>query len=84
MRRRPQGNRFARRWTGLADHQRLDADVAGVESIKRGIDEAEKFDFEIRVVVIDFAKDPDEAIKKDPEKFKKLIFVHSLNNISHA
>ncbi|MEK7177415.1 MAG: DNA primase, partial [Patescibacteria group bacterium] len=29
----------------------MDADVAGIESIKRGIDEAEKFDFEIRVVV---------------------------------
>jgi len=51
----------------------MDADVAGIESIKRGIDEAEKFDFEIRVVTIDFAKDPDEALKKDPEKFKKLI-----------
>lgn len=51
----------------------MDADVAGIESIKRGIDEAEKFDFEIRVVVIDFAKDPDEALIKDPEKFKKLI-----------
>lgn len=51
----------------------MDADVAGIESIKRGIDEAEKFDFEIRVVVIDFAKDPDEALNKDPDKFKKLI-----------
>lgn len=51
----------------------MDADVAGIESIKRGIDEAEKFDFEIRVVTIDFAKDPDEALRKDPEKFKKLI-----------
>jgi DNA primase len=51
----------------------MDADVAGIESIKRGIDEAEKFDFEIRVVTIDFAKDPDEALKKDPDKFKKLV-----------
>lgn len=51
----------------------MDADPAGVESIKRGIDEAEKFDFEIRVVTIDFAKDPDEALKKDPTQFKKLI-----------
>jgi len=51
----------------------MDADTAGIESIKRGIDEAEKFDFEIRVVTIDFAKDPDEALKKDPDKFKKLI-----------
>ncbi len=51
----------------------MDADVAGVESIKRGIEEAEKYDFEIRVVTIDFAKDPDEAINKDPDKFKKSI-----------
>ena len=51
----------------------MDADIAGIESIKRGIDEAEKFDFEIRVVIIDFAKDPDEALNKDPDKFKKLI-----------
>jgi len=51
----------------------MDTDAAGIESIKRGIDEAEKFDFEIRVVVIDFAKDPDEALRKDPDKFKKII-----------
>ncbi|MBI5123213.1 DNA primase [Candidatus Roizmanbacteria bacterium] len=51
----------------------MDADPAGIESIKRGIDEAEKFDFEIRVVMIDYAKDPDEAFKKDSNKFKKLI-----------
>ena len=51
----------------------MDADPAGIESIKRGIDEAEKFDFEIRVVTIDYAKDPDEALKKDQTKFKKLI-----------
>lgn len=51
----------------------MDTDPAGIESIKRGIDEAEKFDFEIRVVTIDYAKDPDEALKKDPVRFKKLI-----------
>ncbi|MEK7634203.1 MAG: DNA primase [Patescibacteria group bacterium] len=51
----------------------MDTDPAGIESIKRGINEAEKFDFEIRVVTIDFAKDPDEALKKDPILFKKLI-----------
>lgn len=51
----------------------MDADIAGIESVKRGIDEAEKFDFEIRVAVIDFAKDPDEAINKDPDQFKKVI-----------
>lgn len=51
----------------------MDTDSAGIESIKRGIDEAEKFDFEIRVVMIDYAKDPDEALKKDATQFKKLI-----------
>ena len=49
----------------------MDADIAGIESIKRGIYEAEKFDFEIRVVTIDFAKDPDEALKLDPENLKR-------------
>ncbi len=51
----------------------MDADPAGIESIKRGIDEAEKFDFEVRVVTIDYAKDPDEALKKDQAQFKRLI-----------
>jgi len=51
----------------------LDADVAGLEAIKRGIEEAEKFDFDINVVVLDFAKDPDEAVKSNLERFKNLI-----------
>ena len=42
----------------------MDADPAGIESIKRAINEAEKFDFEVRVAIIDYAKDPDEALKK--------------------
>jgi DNA primase len=51
----------------------LDADPAGEEAIKRGIEEAERMDFEIEVVSFDFAKDPDEAIIKDPTAFKKAI-----------
>jgi DNA primase len=51
----------------------LDADVSGLEAIKRGIEEAEKFDFDVNVVVLDFAKDPDEAIKTNLEKFRDLI-----------
>jgi len=51
----------------------LDADTSGIEAIKRGIEEAEKFDFDINVVVLDFAKDPDEAIKTNFEKFRNLI-----------
>lgn len=48
----------------------LDADATGEEAMKRGIEEAERLDFEIYVVSFNFAKDPDEAIQKDPIKFK--------------
>jgi len=51
----------------------LDADISGLEAIKRGIEEAEKFDFDINVVVLDFAKDPDEAVKTNFKKFNDLI-----------
>ncbi len=49
----------------------LDADVAGEESTKRSIEEAEKLDLEIMVVRLTIGKDPDEAIKKDFINFKK-------------
>jgi DNA primase len=51
----------------------LDADFSGNETTKRAIIDAENMEFEIHVVQIDFAKDPDEAIKKDPVKFKQAI-----------
>ena len=51
----------------------LDADATGEEAVKRGTDEAEKLDFEIEVMVLDFAKDPDEAVRKDLTKFKKAL-----------
>jgi DNA primase len=51
----------------------LDADAAGEEAIKRGIQEAEKLDFELGVIQFDYAKDPDEAVRKDQAKFKKAI-----------
>lgn len=51
----------------------LDADPAGEEAIKRGIEEAEQMDFDIQIVVFDFAKDPDEAVNSDPVAFKKAI-----------
>lgn len=51
----------------------LDADEAGEEAIKRGIEEAESMEFELGVISIDYAKDPDEAIKTDLPRFKKLI-----------
>lgn len=51
----------------------LDADSAGEDTTKRAITEAENMDFEISVITFDFAKDPDEAVNKDPEKFKKIV-----------
>ena len=51
----------------------LDADEAGNEAVKRGIDEAERLEFEINVIKFDFAKDPDEAVRKDLVAFKKAI-----------
>lgn len=51
----------------------LDSDVAGEETTKRAIFEAENFDFNIFVIAINFAKDPDEALKNNPIAFKKNI-----------
>jgi DNA primase len=51
----------------------LDADLAGLEAMKKAIAEAEGFDIELNVVVLDFAKDPDEAVRKDLPQFKKLL-----------
>lgn len=51
----------------------LDADEAGEEAIKRAIEEAEKLDFEIQIISFDYAKDPDEAVNKDPIQFKQVI-----------
>lgn len=51
----------------------LDADTAGEEAVKKGISEAEILDFETNVISFDFAKDPDEAIKTDLERFKKAV-----------
>ena len=49
----------------------LDTDEAGIEAIKRGIREAEVFDFDIQVVQFSLGKDPDEAARRDPVAFKK-------------
>lgn len=51
----------------------LDADLAGEETTKRAIIDAENLEFNIFVITLNFAKDPDEAMKKDPLAFKKLI-----------
>lgn len=51
----------------------LDSDEAGEEAAKRGIVQAEGFDLDVGVVTFDFGKDPDEAARNDPVKFKKVI-----------
>ncbi len=51
----------------------LDSDLAGEEAMKKGIEEAENLEFDIKVVHFDFAKDPDEAVRNDPIKFKEAI-----------
>ncbi len=51
----------------------LDNDEAGREAVFRGFENARGLDIELYVVVIDFAKDPDEAVKSDLTRFKKLL-----------
>jgi DNA primase len=51
----------------------FDSDEAGGEAVRRGIEEAEKLDMEMAVVRPDFAKDPDEAVRKDEVAFKKAL-----------
>lgn len=51
----------------------LDSDTAGEEAVRKGIEEAENLEFDVRVVSFDFAKDPDEAVRKDPIKFKRTL-----------
>lgn len=51
----------------------LDSDAAGIEAMKKGIEEAENLEFEIGIINFDFAKDPDEAVRTDINKFKKII-----------
>ncbi|MEK9176054.1 MAG: DNA primase [Patescibacteria group bacterium] len=50
----------------------LDQDSAGIEAMKRSIPVLEKRGLAITVIIPD-GKDPDEAIRKDPSKFKKAI-----------
>ena len=51
----------------------LDADSAGEEAIKRGIEEGENLEFEIGIISVAGGKDPDEAVRNDPKKFKESI-----------
>jgi DNA primase len=51
----------------------LDSDEAGLEAMKRGIAEAELLDLDLNIVTFTDAKDPDEAVHKDPLNFKKVL-----------
>jgi DNA primase len=51
----------------------LDADEAGQEALKRGITTAEKHGMNLRVVVIDGGKDPDDIVMADPKHWRDLI-----------
>ncbi len=51
----------------------LDADEAGEDAMRRGIQEAEKQDFELQVVMFEGGKDPDELLREDPVAFKKAL-----------
>ncbi|MBI1863093.1 DNA primase [Candidatus Microgenomates bacterium] len=51
----------------------LDADSSGEDAIKRGFREAEDMDFEVSVMVLDFAHDPDEAVRTNLLAFKKAL-----------
>lgn len=54
----------------------LDVDTSGEEAARRGIEEAEPFDIELDILQFDYAKDPDEAVRSDPVKFKKELKKH--------
>ncbi|OGM10465.1 DNA primase [Candidatus Woesebacteria bacterium RBG_13_34_9] len=51
----------------------LDADIAGDEAVRRGIEIAQKYNLEIKVAQLIGFKDPDEAARKDPKAYKKAI-----------
>ncbi len=51
----------------------LDADEAGIDAMVKGIELAEEMEFELHVAVLDFAKDPDEAVRANPVKYKKAL-----------
>jgi DNA primase len=51
----------------------FDSDIAGEESMKRGIEEAERLDLETRIVRFETGKDPDEVARNDLTAFKKAV-----------
>lgn len=51
----------------------LDADFSGTQTARRAIADASNLDFRVEVCPLTFAKDPDEALHKDPIVFKKAL-----------
>lgn len=51
----------------------FDADLAGEDASRRGIDVALRGGLEVQVITLPFGKDPDECIKKDPQAWKDAI-----------
>jgi len=51
----------------------LDSDAAGDMASRRGIEIADNLGLNLRVVVLEKYKDPDEAAQKEPEYLKKMI-----------
>jgi DNA primase len=51
----------------------LDSDFAGNNAAKKSIELADSMEFDIKVLILDKYKDPDEAVKSDLDYFKKQI-----------
>jgi len=51
----------------------FDRDAAGLEATKKGIFIAQSAGFDVRAVLLPEGKDPDEAVREDPEGFKKMV-----------
>jgi len=51
----------------------FDADLAGGEAARRGIDQALNADLRVKVITVTDAKDPDELIKQDVAKWRNAI-----------
>lgn len=51
----------------------LDSDFAGTSAVKKSIELADSMGFDIKVLILDRYKDPDEAVRSDLNYFKKQI-----------
>lgn len=51
----------------------LDTDESGFDATKRTLSDIEELEFKVEVALFDHAKDPDEALQKDPILYKKRV-----------